>query len=131
MSRMKAIVDAPAAATGPRVVTELFAFVVVDLVGDEGVLRRVTPVGTQPMIADSLERLEAFRAEAVRMSDDLGLPFNVVRFVRAEASVAPADPMAADVVRDTVAELARLGLVREVDRGDRVEVDLRLKKGGA
>jgi hypothetical protein len=62
--------------------TELFAFVVTDPQGVEGVLRRQTPIGTQPMIADSLSRIEPLRREAIAAACELGLPLTLVRFVR-------------------------------------------------
>jgi hypothetical protein len=65
-------------------IKELYAFVVTDRRGVEGVLRRVTPIGTQPMIADCLGRLDAFRADAVAEARAMELPLSVARFVRAE-----------------------------------------------
>lgn len=63
----------------------LYAFVVIDGRGEEGVLRRVTPIGTQPMIADSPERLQAFRSDALAMADQMSCVLHIAKFVREEA----------------------------------------------
>jgi hypothetical protein len=65
-----------------RKVAELWAWVVVDPDGDEGVLRRVVPGGTQPMIADSRDRLEIFASEARAMANEMGMPLRAALFTR-------------------------------------------------
>jgi hypothetical protein len=67
-----------------KMVTEIWAYVVTDHLGIEGVLRRSTPIGTQPMIADSRERLQPFLEEAVAVALELKLKLGIARFVRDE-----------------------------------------------
>lgn len=64
-------------------IQEIFAFVVVKD-GHEGVLRRQTPFGTQPMIADSKERLMLFYDDALSAGQELGARVDIARFVRAD-----------------------------------------------
>lgn len=63
-------------------VVELWAFVVTDASGAEGILRRDTPFGTQPMIGDSYERAMLFRDEAVRVAAELQMRLELVYFTR-------------------------------------------------
>ena len=63
----------------PRLTT-LFA-IVVGPGNDEGVLRRRTEFGTQPMVADSIERLRQFFPIADEVATRTG--WSVARFVRA------------------------------------------------
>lgn len=67
-----------------RIIAELWAWVVIDQLGNEGVLRRDTPIGTQPMIADSRDKLESFAFEAHSAAQGMKLKVYAVRFVRAE-----------------------------------------------
>jgi hypothetical protein len=67
-----------------RVIEAIFAFVVTDDHGVEGVVRRATDDGTQPAISDSLERLEMFRPEAERVAGEMRMPLTIARFVRAK-----------------------------------------------
>lgn len=67
-----------------RTIEEIFAFIVTDHAGGgEGVLRRREEFGTQPMIADSIERLQQFRPEAETGAAEMGMPLSVAKFVRA------------------------------------------------
>lgn len=75
-------------------VTELWAYVFVDAAGDEGVARRDTPIGTQPLIADDLTRAMAhLGAEAQRVDREIARPeggrLKLVRFVK-EKEIDPA-----------------------------------------
>jgi hypothetical protein len=68
----------------PSRLTELYAFVVTDGRGDEGVLRRMTDIGTQPCIAQDMEHLEQFRRSAEAAAAEMRLTLTVARFVRAD-----------------------------------------------
>jgi hypothetical protein len=69
----------------------LYAFIVTDPAGVEGVLRRDTPWGTQPMIGDSIDALEQFRHYATVAAADMGLPLSIARFERVPMDARPRD----------------------------------------
>ena len=63
-------------------IKNLYAFVVKDHAGREGIVRRSTLTGTQPAIADSLERLEVFRQDAETYAAESHLELRIVQFPR-------------------------------------------------
>jgi hypothetical protein len=67
-----------------RQVKALYAWVVTDADGDEGVLRRSTPIGTQPLIADDVSRALLMADEARRSAAAMGLPCAIRKFVRVD-----------------------------------------------
>jgi hypothetical protein len=62
--------------------TDIFAIVVADESGADTVLRRETEVGTQPMIADTIDRLRPFFATADQVCAARKWEWNIVRFKR-------------------------------------------------
>lgn len=68
-------------------VKELWAYVLVDKNGNEGVVRRETPIGTQPLIGDDFTRMLTFPIgeEAARIEKEAregGGRLKLVRFVK-------------------------------------------------
>jgi hypothetical protein len=66
--------------------TDLYALVVADPGGQEGVLRRDTPCGTMPWISDDAVLLLALREEAAELAGIPASRITVVRFTRCAAS---------------------------------------------
>lgn len=62
--------------------TQLYA-IVVTIDGHEVIMRRDFKFGTQPMIADSLARLQPFIPEAALLAAQHGWQWSIVRFDRA------------------------------------------------
>ena len=70
----------------PQEVRELYAYVAVNPDGgEEGVIRRDTPIGTQPMIADSVARLLQFKEIAIGVCEQNGWRLRMVGYRRSMA----------------------------------------------
>lgn len=72
----------------PKRIDEMFAFVVIDENGDEGVPAMISGGTAFPLIAADEARLESLRPIAAKMATMLGQPFTLCRFsVRTEIEV--------------------------------------------
>jgi hypothetical protein len=67
-----------------RRINELWAFIVTDAEGEEGLLQIVTEIGDRPAIGDSRQSLEALRPYAEEAAADAPVALTVARFVRFE-----------------------------------------------
>ncbi len=70
--------------SAPKKITAMFAFVVEEADGGEGVPAFTVGLYWYPLMGADLERIESLRAVAQGLSNTLGKPFKIVKFTGME-----------------------------------------------